>query len=55
MARKRRIVRNFNEHTETESQLAAARVALDNVLRSFDPPNTEGSQPGNKAQRAGDR
>lgn len=39
MTRKRKTVRNFNEHAEMESQLSAARVALDNVLRSFSSPN----------------
>lgn len=39
MMRKRKTVRNFNEHAELESQLSAARVALDNVLRAFSSPN----------------
>lgn len=41
MTRKRKTVRNFNDHAERESQLSAARVALDNVLAAFAPPNTE--------------
>lgn len=42
MTRKRKTVRNFNEHAELESQLSAARVALDNVLRAFSSPNDLG-------------
>jgi len=32
MKRKARMVRNFNEHAERESQLSAARVSLDHAL-----------------------
>lgn len=32
MSRKRRSVRNFNEHAERETQLSAARVSLDRAL-----------------------
>lgn len=32
ISRKRRMVRNFNEHAERESQLSAARVCLDRAL-----------------------
>lgn len=32
MRRKARMVRNFNEHAERESQLSAARVSLDRAL-----------------------
>lgn len=37
MSRKRRIVRNFNEHAERESQLSAARVSLDRALDHLVP------------------
>lgn len=34
---KKKIVRNFNEHTERESQLSAARVSLDRALAALNP------------------
>lgn len=37
MRRKQRIVRHFNEHTERESQLSAARVSLDLALAALNP------------------
>lgn len=39
MTRKRKTVRNFNEHAEQESQLSAARVALDNVMAALSSQN----------------